>query len=72
MNKVQKKFDIDWDYIGNAFRELLNFCKKRIRELFRWIERNPEKVAIIMVAVAKAFSGDYQDLIDVGFMLISA
>ncbi|MFK7824910.1 MAG: hypothetical protein AB8G05_12180 [Oligoflexales bacterium] len=72
MARIKKTLDIDWDYIARAFREFLNFCKYQIRDAFRWMERNPEKVAIIVAAVVSAFSGNYDQLIEVGIMLISA
>lgn len=67
---VQKITEIDLNQILEALKEFLKFSMRQLMKAVKWIENNPEKTVMILVAVSKAFSGNYTDLISVGHLML--
>lgn len=66
-----KNLDIDWDKISQAFRAFLQMTKNQIIKILNWLKENPEKLAIIVIAVSRLFSGDYSGLFDIASLIFS-
>ena len=71
MNGFFFEKEIEWEQIAAAFGSFLEFTKAQIEKALMWMCENPDKVALLLIAVSRAYRGDLSSLADIGSIILT-